>query len=81
MIAKGRRADLSAHLQRLAGLLLERYSDGKDSPAARDLILDEMTDTIGATHELVSKTIRRFADESMIKLNLVVFVSMDKVQL
>jgi hypothetical protein len=60
---------------------LERFSDGKDSPAARDLILDEMTDTIGATHELVSKTPRRFAIEGMIKINRVEFVSMDKVQL
>jgi len=60
---------------------LERYSDDKDSHAARDLILDEMTDTIGTTCELVSKTFRRFANEGMIKINRVEFVFMDKVQL
>jgi len=60
---------------------LERYSDGKDSPAARDLILDEMTDTIGTTRELVSKTLHRFASEGMITINRVEFVFMDKVQL
>jgi len=65
----------------LAGLLLERYSGGEDSPTARDLILDEMTDTISAIREPGSKTIRRFADEGMIKINRVEFVSMDKVQL
>jgi hypothetical protein len=65
----------------LAGLLLERYSGGEDSPTARDLILDEMTDTIGTTCELVSKTLHRFADEGMIKINRVESVFVDKVQL
>ncbi len=64
-----------------AGLLLERYSGGEDSHAARDLILDEMTDSIGTARELVSKTLHRFADEGMIKINRVEFISMDKVQL
>ena len=65
----------------LAGLLLKRYSGGEDSPAARDLILDMMTDSIGTTRELVSKTLRRFANEGMIKINRVEFVFMVKVQL
>ena len=66
---------------RLARLLLNRYQPVEGQPAHRDLTLDEMADTIGTTRELVSKTLHRFADEGMIKINRVEFVFMDKEQL
>ncbi len=66
---------------RLARLLLNRYQPVEGQPAPRDLTLDEMADTVGTTRELVSKTLHRFANEGMIKINRVEFVVMDKDQL
>ena len=66
---------------RLARLLLNRYQPVEGQPAQRDLTLDEMADTIGTTRELVSKTLHRFADQGMIKINRVEFVFIDKDQL
>jgi CRP-like cAMP-binding protein len=40
-----------------------------------------MADTIGTTRELVSRTLHRFADQGMIKINRVEFVFMDREQL
>jgi hypothetical protein len=64
-----------------ARLLLNHYQPVEGQPAQRDLTLDEMADTISTTRELVSKTLHRFAEEGMIKINRVEFVFMDKDQL
>jgi CRP-like cAMP-binding protein len=66
---------------RLARLLLNRYQPVEGQPAHRDLTLDEMADTIGTTRELVSRTLHRFADQGMIKINRVEFVFIDREQL
>jgi len=66
---------------RLARLLLNHYHPVEGQPAPRDLTLDEMADTVGTTRELVSRTLHRFADDGMIKINRVEFVFMDKYQL
>ena len=66
---------------RLARLLLNRYQPVEGQPAHRDLTLDEMADTIGTTRELVSRTLHRFADDGMIKINRLEFVFMDREQL
>ncbi|RLD09702.1 MAG: hypothetical protein DRI56_03780 [Chloroflexota bacterium] len=66
---------------RLARLLLDYYQpvDGELTP--RDLTLDDMADSIGTTRELVSKTLHRFADAGMIRVNRMQFVFTDKNQL
>jgi len=66
---------------RLARLLLSHYNPVEGQLTSRDLSLDEMADTVGSTRELVSKTLHRFADDGMIKINRVEFVFMDKNQL
>lgn len=66
---------------RLARLLLTRYKSGEDSPARRDLTLDQMAETVGTTRELVSRTLHRFADEGMIRVNRMEFVFTDREKL
>lgn len=66
---------------RLARLLLTHYElvDGK--PVPRDLTLDQMADTVGTTRELVSRTLHRFADEGLIRVNRVEFAFLDREKL
>lgn len=66
---------------RLARLLLSHYAhvDGKSAP--RDLTLDQMADTVGTTRELVSRTLHRFADEGIIRVNRMEFAFLDRDKL
>lgn len=66
---------------RLARLLMTHYEpvDGKHAP--RDLTLDQMADTVGTTRELVSRTLHRFADEGLIRVNRVEFAFLDRDRL
>lgn len=66
---------------RLARLLLQHYRPVEGRPAPRDLTLDEMADTVGTTRELVSKTLHRFADEGLIRINRMEFVFTDRGRL
>lgn len=66
---------------RLARLLLDHYQPQKGQPAARNLTLDEMADTVGTTRELISRTLHRFANNDMIQINRVEFVFKDPERL
>ncbi|CAG1016520.1 CRP-like cAMP-activated global transcriptional regulator [Anaerolineales bacterium] len=66
---------------RLARLLLSHYSHVDDRPAPRDLTLDQMADTVGTTRELVSRTLHRFADEGIIRVNRMEFAFLDREKL
>lgn len=66
---------------RLARLLLEHYQPVEGQPAPRNLTLDEMAETVGTTHELVSRTLHRFADEGMIQINRMEFIFTDPAAL
>jgi CRP/FNR family transcriptional regulator len=66
---------------RLARLLLSHYSHVDDRPAPRDLTLDQMADTVGTTRELVSRTLHRFADEGIIRVNRMEFAFLDRDKL
>ncbi len=66
---------------RLATLLLTHYQPVEGQPAARDLTLDQMANTIGTTRELVSKTLHQFANDGMIEISRVEFTLMDKNRL
>jgi len=66
---------------RLARLLLTHYHPMDGQPAPRNLTLDQMADTVGTTRELVSRTLHRFADEGMIRVNRVEFAFLDRDKL
>lgn|SRR5574338_1035458 len=66
---------------RLARLLLAHYQHVKGDSAPRDLTLDQMADTVGTTRELVSRTLHRFADEGLIRVNRVEFAFLDRERL
>ncbi|CAG1003355.1 CRP-like cAMP-activated global transcriptional regulator [Anaerolineales bacterium] len=66
---------------RLARLLLSHYSHADDRPTPRDLTLDQMADTVGTTRELVSRTLHRFADEGIIRVNRMEFAFLDRDKL
>ena len=66
---------------RLARLLLTHYEPMDGKPAPRDLTLDQMADTVGTTRELVSRTLHRFADEGLIRVNRVEFAFLDREKL
>lgn len=63
---------------RLARLLLTHYDSVDGQPAPRNLTLDQMADTVGTTRELVSRTLHRFADEGLIRVNRVEFAFLDR---
>lgn len=66
---------------RLARLLLTHYEPVNGKPTPRDLTLDQMADTVGTTRELVSRTLHRFADEGLIRVNRVEFAFLDRGRL
>ncbi len=66
---------------RLARLLLTHYQHAERDAAPRDLTLDQMADTIGTTRELVSRTLHRFADEGLIRVNRVELAFLDREKL
>ncbi|MEW5827394.1 MAG: Crp/Fnr family transcriptional regulator [Chloroflexota bacterium] len=66
---------------RLARLLLTHYHPVDGQPAPRNLTLDQMADTVGTTRELVSRTLHRFADEGLIRVNRVEFAFLDRERL
>lgn len=66
---------------RLARLLLTHYDATDGQPAPRNLTLDQMADTVGTTRELVSRTLHRFADEGLIRVNRVEFAFLDREKL
>jgi len=66
---------------RLARLLLTHYDPVDGRPAPRNLTLDQMADTVGTTRELVSRTLHRFADEGLIRVNRVEFAFLDREKL
>lgn len=66
---------------RLARLLLTHYDTKDKKPAPRNLTLDQMADTVGTTRELVSRTLHRFADEGLIRVNRVEFAFLDRDKL
>jgi len=66
---------------RLARLLLTHYHPVEGQPAPRDLTLDQMADTVGTTRELVSRTLHRFAEEGLIRVNRVEFTFLDRDRL
>lgn len=66
---------------RLARLLLTHYQHAEGDAAPRDLTLDQMADTIGTTRELVSRTLHRFADEGLIRVNRVELAFLDREKL
>ena len=66
---------------RLARLLLTHYNAAEGQPAPRNLTLDQMADTVGTTRELVSRTLHRFADEGLIRVNRVEFAFLDRDRL
>ncbi len=66
---------------RLARLLLSRYPAGDDRPAPRDLTLDQMGEMVGTTRELISRTLHRFADEGLIRVNRMEFAFTDRSRL
>ncbi|MFZ5857105.1 MAG: Crp/Fnr family transcriptional regulator [Chloroflexota bacterium] len=66
---------------RLARLLLTHYNPVDGRPAPRNLTLDQMADTVGTTRELVSRTLHRFADEGLIRVNRVEFAFLDREKL
>ncbi len=66
---------------RLARLLLNHYHPVDGQPAPRNLTLDQMADTVGTTRELVSRTLHRFADEGLIRVNRVEFAFLDREKL
>ena len=66
---------------RLARLLLNHYQHAEGDSAPRDLTLDQMADTIGTTRELVSRTLHRFADEGLIRVNRVELAFLDREKL
>ena len=66
---------------RLARLLLTHYQHADGDSAPRDLTLDQMADTIGTTRELVSRTLHRFADEGLIRVNRVELAFLDREKL
>lgn len=66
---------------RLARLLLTHYNPVDGQPAPRNLSLDQMADTVGTTRELVSRTLHRFADEGLIRVNRVEFAFLDRERL
>ncbi len=66
---------------RLARLLLSHYAHADDRPSPRDLTLDQMADTVGTTRELVSRTLHRFADEGIIRVNRMEFAFLDRDKL
>jgi CRP-like cAMP-binding protein len=63
---------------RLARLLLTQYKPVDGQPAPRNLTLDQMAETVGTTRELVSRTLHRFADEGLIRVNRVEFAFLDR---
>jgi CRP/FNR family transcriptional regulator len=63
---------------RLARLLLTHYNPVDGKPTPRNLTLDQMADTVGTTRELVSRTLHRFADEGLIRVNRVEFAFLDR---
>lgn len=66
---------------RLARLLLTHYDPVDGQPAPRDLTLDQMADTVGTTRELVSRTLHRFADDGLIRVNRLEFEFLDREKL
>lgn len=62
---------------RLAALLLAYYKPQHGHKTSRDMTLDQMADNIGTTRELVSRTLHRFANEGLIKINRVEIVFTD----
>jgi len=66
---------------RLARLLLTHYDIKDEKPAPRNLTLDQMADTVGTTRELVSRTLHRFADEGLIRVNRMEFAFLDRDKL
>ena len=66
---------------RLARLLLTHYEPTDGKPTPRNLTLDQMADTVGTTRELVSRTLHRFADEGLIRVNRVEFAFLDREKL
>ncbi len=66
---------------RLARLLLTHYQHAQGDSAPRDLTRDQMADTVGTTRELVSRTLHRFADEGLIRVNRVELAFLDRERL
>lgn len=66
---------------RLAKLLITHYDPMDGQPAPRDLSLDQMADTVGTTSELISRTLHRFADEGLIRVNRVELAFLDRDRL
>ena len=66
---------------RLAKLLITHYDPMDGKPAPRDLSLDQMADTVGTTRELISRTLHRFADEGLIRVNRVELAFLDREKL
>ena len=66
---------------RLARLLLTHYQHEDGNSAPRDLTLDQMANTVGTTRELISRTLHRFADEGLIRINRVELAFLDREKL
>jgi len=54
---------------RLAGLLLQDFSDTRNRAVARDLTLEEMAGRIGSTKEMVCRYLYKFAEIGAIEIN------------
>lgn len=64
--------------RRLARLLMEQFSSGKEQSVQRSLTLDEMAARIGTTREMVCRALYRFADKKMIEVTRTEFILTDK---
>lgn len=62
---------------RLAGFLVDHFSDYPSERVTRDLTLDEMAARIGSTREMVSRILHRFASEGMIEITRTEFGFVD----
>lgn len=62
---------------RLASLLIEYYKPKHGHATQRELTLDQMADKIGTTRELISRTLHKFANEGLIKINRVEIIFTD----
>ena len=54
---------------RLAGLILDQFSDAGDAAMARFLTLDDMAARIGTTREMVCRYLQRFSEQGAIELS------------
>ena len=54
---------------RLAGLILNEFSDAEDEFKSRELTLEEMASRIGTTREMVCRHLYRFAEKGAIQIS------------